>query len=189
MSKNPEKQPKKPKQPRRKLHTQTYRYRIYPTQKQLRILGEWLGSCCEVYNAVLDERKSAYRMAGISLSYTHQCAELPGCKEVRPDLCEVPTQVLQDAVKRVDRAYDDFYRRVREGQTPGYPRFRSRSRYDSLTFKQYENSFRVLPAKKHKATCPKVGACQDGDASAQQRDAEDSHCQTHPDGKMVCEYR
>jgi putative transposase len=149
MSKKPEKQPK---QPKLKKSTKTYQYRIYPTHKQLRILGEWLGLCCEVYNAALDERQSAYRMAGISLSYTHQCAELPACKQVRPELCDVPAQVLQDAVKRVDRAYDNFFRRVKEGQTPGYPRFRSRSRYDSLTFKQYENSFHVCPGKKHKGT-------------------------------------
>lgn len=152
MSKHPEKQPKQPKQPKLKKPTRTYHYRIYPTKKQIRILNEWLGFCCEVYNAALDERKSAYRMAGISLSYTHQCAELPGCKEVRPDLCDVPAQVLQDVLKRVDRAYDDFFRRVREGQTPGYPRFRSRSRYDSLTFKQYANSFAVLPGKQHQGT-------------------------------------
>src|SRR6266487_5670858 len=131
----------------------TYHFRIYPTRKQTQTLEQWLGLCCQVYNAALDERRSAYRMAGVSLSYAHQCAELPACKEVCPELCEVPAQVLQDAVKRVDRAYDDFFRRVENGEEPGYPRFKSRSRYDSLTFKQYKNSFNVFEsAKKHKAT-------------------------------------
>jgi putative transposase len=131
----------------------TYQFRLYPTSGQIKVLQEWLGLCCEVYNAALDERRSAYRMAGLSLSYAHQCAELPACKEVRPELGEVPAQVLQDAVKRVDRAYDDFFRRVEEGQKPGFPRFKSRFRYDSLTFKQYENSFDVLPgSKKNKGT-------------------------------------
>jgi putative transposase len=131
----------------------TYKYRIYPTKKQQRLLQEWLVLCCEVYNAALDERKSAYRIAGLSLSYTHQCAELPACKEVCPELSEVPAQVLQDAVKRVDRAFEDFFRRVEEGQKPGHPRFKSRFRYASLTFKQYQNSFEVLPGtKKHKGT-------------------------------------
>jgi putative transposase len=116
-------------------------------------MNTWLGLCCETYNAALDERKSAYRMAGVSLSYTHQCAELPACKAVRPELCEVPAQVLQDVMKRVDRAYDDFFRRIEEGQMPGYPRFKSRFRYAALTFKQYGNSFNVLTAsKKHKGT-------------------------------------
>jgi putative transposase len=128
----------------------TYHFRIYPTHKQVNRLEEWLNLCCELYNAGLDERKSAYRMAGASLSYASQCAELPGCKEVRPELCEVPSQVLQDVLKRVDLAFDAFYRRMETGQTPGHPRFKSRFRYDSLTFKQYGNSFNLLPGSKKK---------------------------------------
>ena len=139
-------QPTKATQPRK-----TYQFRLYPTRRQITVLMQWLGLCCDVYNAALDERKSAYRMAGVSLSYAHQCAELLACKEVRPELGEVPAQVLQDAVKRVDRAYDDYFRRVEEGQKPGYPRFKSRFRYASLTFKQYGNSFTVLAgSQKHK---------------------------------------
>src|SRR5260221_1022534 len=137
---------KKPKtETKKQKPRKTYQFRIYPTSKQITILERWLWLCCETYNAALDERKSAYRMAGISLSYAHQCAELPECKEVRPELGEVPAQVLQDAVKRVDRAFADFFRRIEEGQKLGYPRFKLRFRYDSLTFKQYQNSFDVLP--------------------------------------------
>ena len=123
----------------------TYQFRLFPTRKQTKVFEKWLGLCCEVYNAALDERKSAYRIAGVSLCYEHQCAEFPECKEVRPELSEVPSQVLQDVVKRVDLAFDHFFQRVEEGQKPGYPRFKSRFRYDSLTFKQDGNSFHVLP--------------------------------------------
>src|SRR5436853_3836266 len=131
----------------------TYLFRLSPTHYQRDVLETWLGLCCDTYNAALDERKSAYGMAGLSLSYAHQCAELPQCKEVCPELGEVPAQVLQDAVKRVERAYDDFFRRVEEGQKAGFPRFKSHFRYASLTFKQYKNSFNVFEsAKKHKAT-------------------------------------
>src|SRR5437660_9863599 len=118
--------PKKEQKP-----TKTYQFRLYPTHKQQRVLADWQVLCCETYNAALDERKSAYRMAGVSLSYEDQCAELPGCKEVRPDLAEVPAQVLQDVVKRVDLAFEGFFQRVEEGQEPGYPRFKSRIRYHS----------------------------------------------------------
>src|SRR5258707_14232891 len=144
-------QTQKPKKETEKQNPRkTYQFRIYPTRKQINVLATWLGLCCETYNAALDERRSAYRMAGVSLSYAHQCAELPECKEVRPELHEVPAQVLQDAVKRVDRAYDNFFRRVENGEEPGYPRFKSRSRYDSMTFKQYGNSFQVLEGDKKK---------------------------------------
>jgi putative transposase len=136
-----------------KRPTATYLMRIYPTRKQTRTLERWLGLCCEVYNAALDERKSASRMAGVSLSYEEQCAELPQCKEIRPDLAEVPSQVLQDVVKRVDLAFEAFFRRLEHGEKPGYPRFKSRFRYHSLTFKQYGNSFNVLGGgKKNQGT-------------------------------------
>ncbi len=148
MSKKPSKKPKKETKPRK-----TYQFRIDPTHKQVNRLEEWLGLCCELYNAALDERKRAYRMAGVSLSYEHQCAELPECKEVRPELSEGPSQVLQDVVKRVDLAFDAFFQRVEHGQKPGYPRFKARFRYDSLTFKQHGNSFQLLPSsQKNRAT-------------------------------------
>ncbi len=144
---------KREKPPAAKKPTKTYLFRLYPTRKQTRTLEEWLGLCCEVYNAALDERKSAFRMAGVSLSYADQCSELPGCKEVRPELAEVPSQVLQDVVRRVDLAFDAFFRRLEDGETPGYPRFKSRFRYHSLTFKQYGNSFNVLGGgKKNRGT-------------------------------------
>jgi putative transposase len=131
---------KSPKQPKNEAENQkprkTYQFRIYPTRKQTQTLEEWLGLRCEVYNVALDERKSAYRVVGVSLSYAHQCAELPECKVVRPELDEVPAQVLQDAIKRVDRAYNDFFRRVENGEEPGYPRFKSRSRYRKRSFNQ-----------------------------------------------------
>ena len=126
-----------------KKPTKTYQFRLYPTHKQELLLENWLLLCCETYNAALDERKSAYRMAGVSLSYEDQCAELPGCKQVRPDLAPVPAQVLQDVVKRVDLAFAAFFGRVEEGKTPGFPRFKSRFRYHSLTFKQFGNSFKL----------------------------------------------
>jgi putative transposase len=135
--------PKKEAKPRK-----TYLFRLYPTHKQSTTLEQWLGLCCQLYNAALDERTSAYRMTGVSLSFEDQCTELPGCKEVRPELSRVPSQVLQDVIKRVDLAFDAFFRRVEEGEKPGYPRFKSRLRYHSLTFKQYGNSFHVLAGNK-----------------------------------------
>ena len=110
----------------------TFQYRLYLTKQQRTTLNTWLALCCETYNAALQERRDAYHMAGISLGYSHQCAELPACKEVRPELAEVNAQVLQDVLKRVDRAFDGFFRRVKDGQQPGYPRFRSRLRYNSV---------------------------------------------------------
>lgn len=107
----------------------TFKYRIYPTKKQQKTLNGWLRLCCEIYNAALQERRDAYRVAGQPISYSHQCTELPACKEVRPELVEVHSQVLQDAVKRVDLAFEAFFRRCETGEHPGYPVRRIVGRY------------------------------------------------------------
>lgn len=95
-----------------------------------------LGLCCELYNAALQERRDAHRMRGVSVTQTVQSAQLPAIKHERPEFSEIGSQVLLDVLQRLDKAFKGFFRRVRLGETPGYPRFKSRRQYDSLTFKQ-----------------------------------------------------
>src|SRR5205085_2851484 len=60
----------------------------------------------------------------------------PECKRERPDLDGVYSQVLQDVLHRVDKAFKAFFRRVKSGEKPGYPRFVGRDRYNSFTYPQ-----------------------------------------------------
>jgi putative transposase len=170
------------------MSNKTFQYRIYPTKKQETTLTSWLKLLCETYNAALQERRDAYRMAGTAIGFSQQCAELPACRCVRLDLAEVPSQVLQDAVKRVDLAFDGFFRRCGAGEKPGYPRFKSRFRYDSMTFKQYGNSFSVESGKKNRGTLMpgKARSYQNGDASVASRHAENRHCEADTHWQMVC---
>lgn len=114
----------------------TYKYRLYPTKKQERLLNEQLALCTELYNAALQERKEAYLLCGKSITFTQQCAQLPVIKELRPEYEAIYSQVLQDVLHRVDKAFKAFFSRVKAGQTPGYPRYKSRFRYASLTYPQ-----------------------------------------------------
>jgi putative transposase len=114
----------------------TYRYRLYPTRAQANRLEWVLRRCQELYNAALQERREAYHMAGATVGSYAQKRELPGVKEERPEYRQIGSQVLQDVIQRVDRAFAAFFRRVRAGEKPGYPRFRSRDRYDSFTYSQ-----------------------------------------------------
>jgi putative transposase len=70
-------------------------------------------------------------MRGVSVSYSQQKAELLDIKEVMPEYCEVHSQVVQEVVQRVDRAFQAFFRRVKNGETPGYLRFQGRNHYNS----------------------------------------------------------
>jgi putative transposase len=118
------------------LVRKTYKYKLNPTPEQGLVLDRTLMLCRHVYNAALGERREAWRMRGISVTYYQQKAELPGIKEAMPEYGEVNAQVLQDIVQRVDGAYQDFFRRIKNGETPGYPRFHGRNRYTSFTYPQ-----------------------------------------------------
>jgi putative transposase len=113
-----------------------YKFKLKPTRKQEKLLGGQLGLCRELYNAALQERRDAYRMCGKSISYVDQANQLPAIKEVRPDLAGVHSQVLQDVLKRVEKAFKGFFSRLKLGVKAGYPRFRGRDRYDSFTYPQ-----------------------------------------------------
>jgi len=115
----------------------TFKYRLYPTKEQQRLLERQLEECRWLWNTLLAERKTAWEERRETVDYYAQQAELPGLKTgARPALKEVHSQVAQDVARRVQKAFDAFFRRLRAGETPGYPRFRGPGRYDSLTFSQ-----------------------------------------------------
>lgn len=113
-----------------------YKYRIYPTKKQESMLNDQLALCAELYNAAIQERRDAYRMCGKSITYTQQAAQLPEIKVLRPEYEAIYSQVLQEVLRRVDKAFKAFFHRVKAGLTPGYPRYKARFRYASLTYPQ-----------------------------------------------------
>src|SRR5262245_23291540 len=117
--------------------------------------GATLNVCRELYNAAIQERRDAYRINGVSVNYHAQAIQLPQIKKVRDDLGAVYSQVLQDTLRRVDKAFDAFFRRVRNGETPGYPRFKTASRFDSSTYPQ--SGFRLEGDKLHLS---KIGSCR-----------------------------
>ncbi len=111
-----------------------FKYRLYPTKKQEQKLFWTLTRCRELYNAGLAERKEAYRMAGKSISYYEQKRDLPEIKaEIRAEYQQIHSQVLQNVLERLEEAFKGFFRRVKAGETPGYPRFKGRNRYHSFT--------------------------------------------------------
>ena len=114
-----------------------YKFRLSPTKKQEQTLFWTLTRCRELYNAALSERRDAYRMAGKSINSYEQKRDLPEIKtEIREEYQAIHSQVLQDVLLRLNRAFDNFFRRVKTGEEPGYPRFQGRNRYNSFTYPQ-----------------------------------------------------
>jgi putative transposase len=116
------------------LVRKTFKYRLLPTQEQEQKLAFVLRRCRELYNAALQERRDAWQKCGVSITATQQNSELPAIKEVRPEYHDLHSQVLQDVLTRLDRAFQAFFRRVENGEQPGYPRFQGATRYQSFTY-------------------------------------------------------
>ena len=114
-----------------------FRYRLKPTKAQVTKLNEQLELCRWVYNETLAMRKNAFEQEGESISYFESKRMLPIWKESKPELRSVHSQVLQDVVLRVNLAFGAFFRRVKAGEEdPGYPRFKGKNRYDSISYPQ-----------------------------------------------------
>jgi putative transposase len=113
-----------------------YKYKLKTSAKIIAIFESWLALLCELYNAALQERRDAYRIRRLSINYKSQANQLPEIKQDRLEFGLIHSQVIQNALKRLDFAFDNFFRRVKEGRKAGYPRFRSSFRYDSFTYPQ-----------------------------------------------------
>ena len=118
------------------LRCKAYKFRLYPTKKQIGTLEWTLRRCKELYNAALQERRDAYQMSGVSVSYRMQADQLPEIKRSREEYKDIHSQVQQDVLGRLDKAMQAFFRRVMNGEIPGYPRFKSGDRYNSFTYPQ-----------------------------------------------------
>jgi putative transposase len=117
----------------------TFKYKLKPTPEQERTMEFVVHRCRELYNAALEERREAWQKCGVSITAAGQSAQLPAVKEVRPEYQGIHSQVLQDVLTRLDRAFQAFFRRIKNGETPGYPRFHGAARYHSFTYKQFDN--------------------------------------------------
>lgn len=114
----------------------TFKYRISANKETTAKAEYWLELCRVLYNSALAERIYAYKMQGMTISCFSQMKQLPDIKQENPEYRLVGSQTLQEVLERLDKAYKAFFRRVKQGGAPGFPRFKGKSRYDSFTLKQ-----------------------------------------------------
>lgn len=113
----------------------SYKFRISANKSVTAKFENTLNLCRELYNAALQERRDAYKLNRISITYQDQQNQLPEIKTIRDDLNCVYSQVLQDVLKRMDKTFKAFFARAKKGQA-GFPRFKGANRYDSFCYSQ-----------------------------------------------------
>ena len=114
----------------------SFQYRMYPTKKQETALNATLELCRELYNHLLEQRKLSWEREKKSLSFYDQTNTFRSLKNYSSALRDVYSQVLLEVAMRVDLAFKAFFRRIKHGEKPGYPRFCGRGRYTSFVYPQ-----------------------------------------------------
>ena len=104
----------------------SYKFRLYPTAVQRAQISRNFGCCRYVFNHFLAQRQEQYRETGTSPTRFQQDKSLTILKRELPWLKEVDSTSLQATLQDLDAAFQNFFRRVKHGDKPGYPRFKSK---------------------------------------------------------------
>ncbi len=119
-----------------------YRFRLYPTKTQEKDLAATLDVCRTFYNGLLDERKVGYENSH-TVTKTEQLRRVKELKSARPEAASIHSHVLQVVAADLDKAFQNFFRRVKSGETLGYPRYKGRDQFDSFGLKELGNGFKI----------------------------------------------
>lgn len=130
-----------------------YKYRIYPTPKQVKLFEQTLATCRCLYNSALEERINRYKKDKYSITYTEQQNSLPLNKNENQKL--VYSQVLQSTLRKLDTSFKNFFRRLKKKRKVGFPRFKPEHRYNSFYYPQ--KGFRLTDNNK-RVELSKIGS-------------------------------
>ena len=122
----------------------SFHYRLYPTQEQEVVLDNTVETLRHLYNGALAQRLDAYRYEGRTIGFVDQANQLPLLKETAQPLAALNAQVAQHCLRRLDTAYQAFFRRVKAGEKAGFPRFKGAGRYRSFCYPQYKGSVKII---------------------------------------------
>ena len=131
-----------------------YKFRMYPNRLQEAQLDLTLETCRHLYNTALADRKKAYETEGISRSYEDQAAMLT-VERKNGNFLGIYAHCLQDVLRRLDKSFKAFFRRVKAGEEPGYPRFKGKGWYKSFTYPDSKTGYKLDGSK---LTLSKIGS-------------------------------
>lgn len=122
----------------------SYKYRLYPNRKQVEALTKQLDGHRFLYNQALEERKEVYETTGKGISYFTQSMDLlPKLRNIDKRIAFCNRSSLQQTLRRLDKAFKSFFRRVKVGEEPGYPRFKATDRFNTINYLRLSNGCQI----------------------------------------------
>lgn len=125
----------------------SYKFRLYPNRKQINLIERTFGCCRYVYNHYLAMRQEVYKKSGATMKYYACCRDITSLKQQEGTswMREVDSTAIQSSVQDLDHAFQHFFRRVKQGKKPGYPKFKSKhSHKQSYRSKNAGGNIKVL---------------------------------------------
>lgn len=120
-------------------------FRLRPTARQHVALMACVDAHRELYNAALQERRDGWSHSKTRIRYGDQSAQLSAIRSARPDQAVWSFSSQQATLRRLNKSFDGFFRRVKASQTAGYPRFKGKARFDSVEWPKDGDGARWLP--------------------------------------------
>ena len=120
-----------------------FKYRLWTNENQERELDIMLETHRRLYNACLEQRKTAFESEGKSIKYTDQSAWFKEERKTNGYFARINFSSAQATMRRLHKSYQNFFRRVKSGEKPGYPRFKARDRFDSIEFPSHGDGIRL----------------------------------------------
>ena len=115
----------------------SFKMRLLPSKAQHAVLRDILDAQRDLYNGALEERIDCYRKTGKGRSYFDQAKTLTECRATILSMESIPANIQRATLKRVDRAFSGFFRRIKSGTKAGFPRFKGRDYYKSFAFAEF----------------------------------------------------
>ncbi len=112
----------------------SYKFRIYPNKEQTVNLERSLWLCRDLYNSAVQERRDAWKLNRINVSCFDQINQIPDIRKLNPDYMQIQARVCSQVLRRVDKSFQGFFRRLKLGERPGFPRFKGKSFFNSFTY-------------------------------------------------------
>jgi len=136
----------------------TFEFKVRPNAQFIEACEATLNGCRFLYNSALAQRISIYAYTGQGIGLFEQSRQLTAARAALPEVKAIYRDTQADVLKRLDKAFDAFFRRCAKGETPGFPRFKGFERYDSFGCPRRERD--PFPIKGDKLNMPGIGTCR-----------------------------
>lgn len=125
----------------------SFKYRLFTNKTQEVCLNQLLESACFLYNCALEHRIVSWQQWRKSINFYDQANSLKEIKKIDGGIAQVNSQCRINVLRQLDKAFQAFFRRLKKGEKPGFPRFKGKDRFHSITFPAYGNGIKLIKSK------------------------------------------